>query len=1024
MDAPKIDRRTYPQLVEQTETLAALYTDLEDKEFRKYRNDGRNDAGAALIRIFARMLELVIERLNQVPEKNFLAFLDLIGTRLSPPRAARVPLTFELAAGSSNDAPVPARTMVSAPPPEGEDEEVVFETERELVVSASKPVAVFMRDPANDSWADLSPILEGTNQKPVFVFEGNGPINHRLYMAQSEIITLPQPKVLILTIKFAEAVQRSKLPLFWCLWDGNAWQSLTPEISAESGTQWKVTFKDPPIPAPYMVNNIEAAWICVAPAKPLPSIGRVPVVKRIAASYQAEKRDLLPDLGFANTAALDYSKDFFPFGEQPRFNDTFYIASQDAFSKVNAPITIKVALTNSTDPAGTPPPAESSANLRLIWEFWNVPLGKWEFLGESGPGARQPSPHKLKDDTRAFTKPGSITFVCPPICGPVEVNGQLNSWIRVRIVDGNYGKEAYTVPKTIEVGGTLGIGKSEITVHELQPARFRPPSIQSLTIDYTHTSQPQEMDVILSENNFVFENHSHSSSAGLEGFKPFTPAAEASPAIYLGFGRPFSNKPVTLYADVEENRQDPLSEDNDSMPMRLIWEYAGSSTVGWTRLWVQDETHGFTESGLISFIGPKDIARRREFGQNHYWLRIRREDAKTPFSPRLRRMLVNTIWAAQVQSFADEILGSSNGEPDQVFYTIQTPVLPGPCIEVRESEMLSSEEKAKIESAEGRDAITVMRDAAGRSEGIWVRWHEVPNFFGSDSRDRHYVINHLTGELQFGDGIHGMIPLQDRNNIRASHYRTGGGKRGNLPAGTIAQLKTTVPYIDSVTNWVAASGGTETEDTTSLKRRGPRTIRHRNRAVTYQDFKDLGFAASSDVARVYTVFPRHATLSYHQAGGKHRGSAGRMDLIVVPHSLNPRPEPSQGLKRRVQNYILDRCEPGVDVRVSAANWIEVTLTAEIVPVLMATAGTLGDVIQNALQHFLHPLTGGFDKRGWAFGRVPHKSEFYRLIESIEGVDHVSYLKVYPESEVELLPLDRLERSLVVSGNHVITIKGL
>jgi hypothetical protein len=49
-----------------------------------------------------------------VPEKNFLAFLNLIGTELLPPQPARAPLTFRLAENSPVDALVPAGTQAAA----------------------------------------------------------------------------------------------------------------------------------------------------------------------------------------------------------------------------------------------------------------------------------------------------------------------------------------------------------------------------------------------------------------------------------------------------------------------------------------------------------------------------------------------------------------------------------------------------------------------------------------------------------------------------------------------------------------------------------------------------------------------------------------------------------------------------------------------------------------------------------------------------------------------------------------------
>src|SRR5687767_7791673 len=75
-----------------------------DKWSETDSNGKPDQASAALIGIFARFSEIVIQRLNQVPGKNLLAFLDLLGLARQPPQPARVPLTFKLAAGSVSDA--------------------------------------------------------------------------------------------------------------------------------------------------------------------------------------------------------------------------------------------------------------------------------------------------------------------------------------------------------------------------------------------------------------------------------------------------------------------------------------------------------------------------------------------------------------------------------------------------------------------------------------------------------------------------------------------------------------------------------------------------------------------------------------------------------------------------------------------------------------------------------------------------------------------------------------------------------
>ena len=116
--APDIDQRSAGDIARRVQDLIKVYAPAW-QEFNP-TTDQATGVSAALIGVFARFAEIIIQRLNQAPQKNFLAFLDLLGASLLPPQPARVPLTFSLAAGSAVDGLVPAGTQVAAPPAEGE----------------------------------------------------------------------------------------------------------------------------------------------------------------------------------------------------------------------------------------------------------------------------------------------------------------------------------------------------------------------------------------------------------------------------------------------------------------------------------------------------------------------------------------------------------------------------------------------------------------------------------------------------------------------------------------------------------------------------------------------------------------------------------------------------------------------------------------------------------------------------------------------------------------------------------------
>ncbi|NET62537.1 MAG: hypothetical protein F6K47_42510, partial [Symploca sp. SIO2E6] len=91
---PKIDRRTEQDIINETSALVEDNTEWTSPTGEKI------DAGLALVRIFGHLASLVRDRLNRLPDKNFIAFLNLLGAQSQPPQPAKVPLTFHLVEGS------------------------------------------------------------------------------------------------------------------------------------------------------------------------------------------------------------------------------------------------------------------------------------------------------------------------------------------------------------------------------------------------------------------------------------------------------------------------------------------------------------------------------------------------------------------------------------------------------------------------------------------------------------------------------------------------------------------------------------------------------------------------------------------------------------------------------------------------------------------------------------------------------------------------------------------------------------
>ena len=516
---------------------------------------------------------------------------------------------------------------------------------------------------------------------------------------------------------------------------------------------------------------------------------------------------------------------------------------------------------------------------------------------------------------------------------------------------------------------------------------------------------------------------------------------------------------MVLYLPIEPPRPeevaaDRLAELDPTAAPRLAWEY--SAPGGWRPLGVLDDTSGFAVRGAVRFVGPADPASRRCFGRDGFWLRVRWTGGLFPLPPRVRRVLTNTVWARHVTTVEEEILGSGTGNAHQTFTAAQVPVQPGHRLVVRERERLSAEEERRLRAEEGDDAVAVTTDAAGLPDEVRVRWHAVPDLYGSGPRDRHYTLDALTGRVRFGDGTRGMAPPSGQNNVRLS-YRAGGGAAGNRPAGTLVELRTGIPSVEGVANHEPAGGGADGEPLARVTARGPRVLRHRDRAVAGSDLQDLAAAASSDVARAVAIVPSFNPYTLWLEPGaratpQHDAvTAGRVGIVVVPRvdpgSRVERPTPSLALLGVVRDHVAQRLPATAELWVAGPEWVEATVAVTVVPDRLDRADAVADDVRSVLAAFLHPLHGGPDGTGWAFAARPRRSQLIARVEAVDGVDHVRSLQVSLRPETPdskraaalrgLLerplreiadqappePVDAawLKRALVCSGAHTVSL---
>jgi predicted phage baseplate assembly protein len=267
---------------------------------------------------------------------------------------------------------------------------------------------------------------------------------------------------------------------------------------------------------------------------------------------------------------------------------------------------------------------------------------------------------------------------------------------------------------------------------------------------------------------------------------------------------------------------------------------------------------------------------------------------------------------------------------------------------------------------------------------------------------------------------YGRVPEAGRR-IRFSQYRHGGGVAGNVPAGKIQVMSAAVPYIDRVVNLQRADGGRDQESLEEAKMRAARELRAQRRAVTAEDFENLGKAASRAIARVKCNTPDLSRERDPNASPLKKGptalSPGTVELLVVPAAVDAlragdlsKLYLEEDLRERLFSHLDQYRLLTTTLHIREPRYLGIQVRAEIVPAEYSQPEVVRARVEESLKHLITPLALGGDAEslgpdweGWPFGRDLYVSEIYSLIQKVAGVKHVldvrlSYRQVVPSKE--------------------------
>lgn len=429
--------------------------------------------------------------------------------------------------------------------------------------------------------------------------------------------------------------------------------------------------------------------------------------------------------------------------------------------------------------------------------------------------------------------------------------------------------------------------------------------------------------------------------------------------LWLGFSKTLVvGSQVSIYFSIGGMFYNPEKDINIS-PRFLKWQYVKDGGLG-EEISIHDETNGLTKSGnIVFYLDNKDFKPEVD----NYWIGVKpsQDPITDTLNPVLNWVATNTVDALQLETIRNEVLGSSNSRPKQVLQTLHPSIVPGQKLEVQEK-----------------------RVGNPNLPQVWTAWTEVPDFYASSPTDRHYRINRQTGEISFGDGRNGMIPPAGVRNIRMAHYQVTQGSKGNIAAKTLKTLLSSVNGVSKIENRVAAIGGADAETQEAMMERAPKRLRHRNRAVTVEDFEDLAKEASTEVAIAKCVpLVDLAADPLVDATQDANQKPGHVSVIIVPHSTAPQPQPSLELLGRVRSYLGERCMENVSIDVVGVSYLPVTVNV-LFNVDVRISESDQQRVKRSVKDFLHPLTGNGGS-GWRFGVRPYKSDIYAVLISESGI---------------------------------------
>ncbi|MBW4507281.1 MAG: putative baseplate assembly protein [Scytonematopsis contorta HA4267-MV1] len=375
------------------------------------------------------------------------------------------------------------------------------------------------------------------------------------------------------------------------------------------------------------------------------------------------------------------------------------------------------------------------------------------------------------------------------------------------------------------------------------------------------------------------------------------------------------------------------------------------------------------------------------------------------------RSIGGAVRASECVTVENELLGISDGKQGQFFQLQGYPVLK------------RKEEEEYIQ-------VTL----PGEKPEVWT---EVNDFAASTPRDKHYIIDSRTGEVQFGPLVrepnqlvhqindrrlrqrgqeaypssnsnddnylewqYGEIPTLGAE-IRMKSYRFGGGSRGNVSRNQLTVLRTAIPYVKNITNLKEARGGKEAESLDQVVMRVPEILRTSKTAITPEDFENIAKLPS-----VYNVYcPPCDSPGYVRAliipDPRESNDLNETNFLqLFPEGINPdeKLKLTSQLKQELEAKFNEHKSLGIKVEIAEPQYVGIKVVAEVLLEdkyqKSQNQNDIKQTIIKKLHYFLNPITGGFEQKGWKIGANIKVAEIIAYLQNMSEIAYVGAIEIF------------------------------